>query len=103
MGSAGWWSWRGHLHGGYRPVLQWDFIRETNPAANACPAAWDTTRMLEILERITEGKGEPGDMELLAELCDTLQQTAMCGLGQTAPNPVLSTLRYFRDEYETHI
>ena len=59
--------------------------------------------MLEILERITEGKGEPGDLELLEELAETIKQTAMCGLGQTAPNPVLSTLKYFRSEYESHI
>ena len=62
-----------------------------------------TKRMLEILQRITEGKGEEGDIEMLEELAETLKQTAMCGLGQTASNPVLSTIRYFRDEYETHI
>lgn len=79
-----------------------DFIRDES-CGKCLPCRVGTTRMLEVLERITEGKGEPGDLDLLAELCDTLQQTAMCGLGQTAPNPVLSTLRYFRDEYETHI
>ena len=62
-----------------------------------------TTRMLEILERITRGEGEEGDIELLEELGETIKDTAMCGLGQTAPNPVLSTIRYFRDEYEEHI
>ncbi|HHU32572.1 MAG TPA: FAD-dependent oxidoreductase [Clostridia bacterium] len=62
-----------------------------------------TRRMLDILERITEGKGKPGDIELLQELGETIKQTAMCGLGQTAPNPVLSTIKYFREEYEEHI
>jgi len=79
-----------------------DFIRDES-CGKCLPCRVGTTRMLEILERITEGKGEPGDIGLLEELADTLQQTAMCGLGQTAPNPILSTLRYFLDEYETHI
>ncbi len=59
--------------------------------------------MLEILERITRGKGQPGDIELLEELGSVISDTAMCGLGQTAPNPVLSTIKYFREEYEAHI
>ena len=59
--------------------------------------------MLEILERITKGKGEDGDIERLEELAMNIKATALCGLGQTAPNPVISTLRYFRDEYEAHI
>ena len=59
--------------------------------------------MLEILERITDGKGEEGDIERLEALAKTIKSTALCGLGQTAPNPVLSTIRYFRDEYEAHI
>ena len=62
-----------------------------------------TRRMLEILERITQGKGVEGDIERLEELGRTIQQTAMCGLGQTAPNPVLSTIKYFKEEYEEHI
>lgn len=62
-----------------------------------------TKRMLEILERITEGKGENGDIEKLEELANKIKEGSMCGLGQTAPNPVLSTLRYFRNEYEDHI
>ena len=57
----------------------------------------------EILDRITEGKGEEGDIERLEELAYTIKATALCGLGQTAPNPVLSTIRYFRDEYDAHI
>jgi NADH-quinone oxidoreductase subunit F/NADP-reducing hydrogenase subunit HndC len=59
--------------------------------------------MLEILTRITEGLGKDGDIELLEELALNIKQTALCGLGQTAPNPVLSTLKYFRHEYEAHI
>jgi len=67
------------------------------------PCRVGTRRMLEILNRITEGKGEDGDIEKLEELAYNIKSTALCGLGQTAPNPVLSTLRYFRDEYEAHI
>jgi NADH-quinone oxidoreductase subunit F len=62
-----------------------------------------TTRMLEILERITHGQGQDGDIELLEELCYKIKEGSMCGLGQTAPNPVLTTLKYFRNEYEDHI
>ena len=67
------------------------------------PCRIGTRRMLEILERIVEGKGEDGDIENLEALAQNIKATALCGLGQTAPNPVLSTLRYFRDEYEAHI
>ncbi len=62
-----------------------------------------TKRMLEILEHICEGKGQPGDLETLEELADRVKRTSLCGLGQTAPNPVQTTLKYFRDEYETHL
>ncbi len=62
-----------------------------------------TKRLYEILTRITEGNGKEGDIELLEELCTGVKAGALCGLGQTAPNPVLTTLRYFRDEYEAHI
>ena len=62
-----------------------------------------TKRMLEILERITEGKGEEGDIEKLIELADQIKDSSLCGLGQTAPNPVLTTIKYFRSEYEAHI
>ncbi|MGN0702046.1 MAG: NADH-ubiquinone oxidoreductase-F iron-sulfur binding region domain-containing protein [Lentihominibacter sp.] len=62
-----------------------------------------TKRMLEILERITEGKGEDGDIEKLEELANKIKDGSLCGLGQTAPNPVLTTIRYFRNEYEDHI
>jgi len=56
-----------------------------------------------VLTRITEGKGEDGDIELLEDLAVKVKNSSLCGLGQTAPNPVLSTVRYFRDEYEAHI
>ena len=79
-----------------------DFICDES-CGKCLPCRNGTRRMLEILERITEGKGRPEDLELLEELAGTIQQTAMCGLGQTAPNPVLSTLKYFRSEYEAHI
>ena len=62
-----------------------------------------TKRMLEMLERITKGEGREGDIELLEELCYSIKDGALCGLGQTAPNPVLTTIKYFRDEYEAHI
>ena len=62
-----------------------------------------TKRMLEILNRIVNGEGRDGDIELLEELCMTIKDGALCGLGQTAPNPVLTTIKYFRNEYEAHI
>ncbi len=62
-----------------------------------------TARMQEILTRIVKGEGKEGDIELLEELCDAVKDGALCGLGQTAPNPVLTTIRYFRNEYEAHI
>ena len=67
------------------------------------PCRIGTKRMLEILTKITEGKGTPEDLEHLETLAKTIKNASLCGLGQTAPNPVLSTLRYFRDEYEAHI
>ena len=62
-----------------------------------------TKRMLEILEKIIQGKGEMADLDTLADLALQVKEGSLCGLGQTAPNPVLTTLRYFRDEYEAHI
>lgn len=62
-----------------------------------------TKRMLEILTRITNGEGQDGDVVLLEELCYGIKDGALCGLGQTAPNPVLTTIKYFRNEYEAHI
>ena len=67
------------------------------------PCREGTKRMLEILTRITEGDGREGDIELLQNMAVNIKNTALCGLGQSAPNPVLSTIRYFRDEYEAHI
>ncbi len=79
-----------------------DFTRkESCGKCNYCRIG--TKRMLEILERITEGKGKEGDIELLEELAGKVKDGSMCGLGQTAPNPVLTTIRYFRNEYEDHI
>jgi len=79
-----------------------DFIKDES-CGKCVPCRIGTTRMLEILERITKGEGTEDDIALLEELSFTLKQAAMCGLGQTASNPVLSTLRYFKDEYMDHI
>jgi NADH-quinone oxidoreductase subunit F len=69
-----------------------------------CPSCrLGTRQMVEILGRITEGRGEDGDIERLEELGRSIQRASLCGLGQTAPNPALSTIKYFRDEYEAHI
>jgi len=67
------------------------------------PCRVGTKRMYEILEKITSGNGTMEDLDKLEELCYSIKATALCGLGQTAPNPVLSTLKYFRDEYEAHV
>ncbi|MBT4510646.1 MAG: NADH-quinone oxidoreductase subunit NuoF [Chloroflexi bacterium] len=67
------------------------------------PCRIGTELVLEVLERICEGKGKPGDIELLEEWSQTIIKGSLCGLGKSAPNPVLSTIRYFRDEYEAHI
>ena len=79
-----------------------DFTRkESCGKCNYCRVG--TKRMLEILERITIGEGKDGDIELLEELAVKIKDGSMCGLGQTAPNPVLTTIKYFRNEYEDHI
>ena len=67
------------------------------------PCRIGTKRLLEILTKITEGKGTMEDLDRLEELCEAIKTSSLCGLGQTAPNPVLSTLRYFRDEYIAHV
>lgn len=67
------------------------------------PCREGTKRMLEILNKIVEGKGTLEDLDTLEELSETIKNTSLCGLGQTAPNPVISTLKYFRDEYEAHV
>jgi len=81
------------------------FLRFTqNESCGKCvPCRLGTKRMLEILERITAGQGRDGDIASLELLASTIKKTSLCGLGQTAPNPVLTTIRYFRDEYEAHI
>jgi NADH-quinone oxidoreductase subunit F len=79
-----------------------EFVQEES-CGKCVPCRVGTKRMLEILERICCGEGEEGDIERLEELGRHIQDTALCGLGQTAPNPVLSTIRHFRNEYEEHI
>jgi len=79
-----------------------EFVQEES-CGQCVPCRIGVKRMLEILERITQGQGREGDIELLEELGIYIKETAMCGLGQTAPNPVLSTIKYFREEYEEHI
>ena len=75
-----------------------------NESCGKCvPCREGTKRMLEILERIVAGNGRDGDIELLLELADTISNTALCGLGKSAPNPVVSTIKNFRHEYEAHI
>jgi NADH-quinone oxidoreductase subunit F len=75
-----------------------------NESCGKCtPCRLGTQRMLAILERICAGQGRPGDIESLEELGSAIKDTSLCGLGQTAPNPVITTLRYFRNEYEEHI
>jgi len=75
-------------------------VEEQREVAKQC---WRKKRMLEILNRIVEGEGKEGDISLLEELGEHIKDTSLCGLGQSAPNPILSTIRYFRPEYETHI
>lgn len=75
-----------------------------NESCGKCvPCREGTRRMLEILERIVAGNGEPGDIDLLLELAETISATALCGLGKSAASPVVSTIKNFRDEYEAHI
>ena len=79
-----------------------DFIVDES-CGQCTPCRVGTKRMLEILNRIVAGKGKEGDIEKLEELAQTIKSTSLCALGQTAPNPILSTLKFFRDEYEAHI
>lgn len=79
-----------------------EFVQDES-CGKCVPCRIGTKRMLEILERITKGEGKEGDVELLIEIAGTVKDSALCGLGQTAPNPVLSTIKYFRDEYDEHI
>ncbi|WP_105614622.1 NADH-quinone oxidoreductase subunit NuoF [Vallitalea okinawensis] len=79
-----------------------DFVQEES-CGKCVPCRLGTKRMLEILERITRGEGEEDDINKLVELGDMIKESALCGLGQTAPNPVISTLKHFKHEYEEHI
>lgn len=79
-----------------------EFIQEES-CGKCTPCREGTRRLLQLLEKICEGRGEKGDIETMEELSAVIKETALCGLGQTGPNPVLSTLRYFRDEFEAHI
>ncbi len=79
-----------------------DFIQDES-CGQCVPCRIGTRRMLEILQRITEGQGEKGDIEKLEELGHMIKEASLCGLGKTAPNPVLSTIKYFREDYEEHI
>ncbi len=79
-----------------------DFIQKES-CGKCAPCRIGTKRMLEILTRITHGEGEPEDLDELLELANTVKDLSLCGLGQTSPNPVLSTIRHFRHEYEAHI
>ena len=79
-----------------------DFVQDES-CGKCTPCREGTRRLLQLLEKLCAGQGEPQDLSTMEELSDTIKQTALCGLGQTGPNPVLSTLRYFRDEYEAHI
>ena len=79
-----------------------DFVQDES-CGKCTPCREGTRRLLEILEKICDGKGEPEDLEALEDLSPVIKNSALCGLGQTGPNPVLSTLRYFKDEYDAHI
>jgi NADH-quinone oxidoreductase subunit F len=79
-----------------------DFVQDES-CGKCTPCREGTKRMLEMLTNITKGKGKEGDIELLQEMAGIIKNASLCGLGQTAPNPVLSTIRYFRNEYEEHI
>ena len=79
-----------------------EFVQEES-CGKCVPCRVGTKRMHEMLDRICEGKGEEGDVEKLIELGNQIKETSLCGLGQTAPNPVLSTIRHFRHEYDDHI
>jgi len=76
---------------------------EMESCGKCVPCRLGTKQMLNILEDIVEGRGQPGDIERLEEIAHGVKLGSLCGLGQTAPNPVLTTIRYFRDEYEAHI
>jgi ferredoxin len=76
---------------------------EEESCGKCTPCREGVRRMREILTRITEGEGVPGDISLLKDLATTVKEASLCGLGATAPNPVLTTIRYFESEYRAHI
>ena len=76
---------------------------EKESCGKCAPCSLGTRQMRGVLEDITQGRGQPGDIELLEEMAEGVKTGSLCGLGQTAPNPVLTTIRYFREEYEAHI
>jgi len=79
-----------------------DFLSDES-CGKCVPCREGIRQMLKILSNISKGKGKEGDIELLEELCEVTRDASLCALGKSAPNPVLSTIRYFRDEYEAHI
>ena len=79
-----------------------DFTKDES-CGKCTPCREGTLRLMEMLEAITEGRGQEGDLDKLEKMSELIKKTSLCGLGQTAPNPVLSTIKYFRDEYEAHI
>jgi NADH:ubiquinone oxidoreductase subunit F (NADH-binding)/(2Fe-2S) ferredoxin len=79
-----------------------DFTKDES-CGKCTPCREGTLRLMEMLDTITAGKGQEGDLDKLAKMSELIKKTSLCGLGQTAPNPVLSTIKYFRDEYEAHI
>jgi NADH-quinone oxidoreductase subunit F/NAD(P)H dehydrogenase (quinone)/NADP-reducing hydrogenase subunit HndC len=79
-----------------------DFVQDES-CGKCTPCREGTRRLLQVLEKICEGKGDSGDIETLENLSEVIREASLCGLGQTGPNPVLSTLRYFRQEFEAHI
>lgn len=89
------------MYGGYCKILLEFTVDES--CGKCTPCRIGTRRMLELLDKITKGQATMEDLDKLEELCYHLKDNSLCALGQTAPNPVLSTLRYFRDEYIAHI
>jgi len=76
---------------------------QSESCGKCTPCRLSTKQMLEILTRITQGRGKDSDIDILLNIAKTVKEGSLCGLGQTCPNPVLTTLQYFRDEYESHI
>jgi NADH:ubiquinone oxidoreductase subunit F (NADH-binding) len=79
-----------------------DFTRDES-CGKCTPCREGTLRLMELLEEITEGRGQEGDIDRLIKMSELIKKTSLCGLGATAPNPVLTTIKYFREEYEAHI